>query len=272
MWMAVIGDDEADGPQSSVSKSLALLTVLGELSVESEGSVRLVDLVNRTNSPRPTIHRLLGQLRKHGFVEQLGEKGRYRLGNKLLLLSAQCLGGLDIRRISGAYLRDFANRIDQTVHLGIRDGIYMVFIDKFESASPRGGQFRITLSSSIGRRQNSTTTALGKILLAFSTSYREEIKELALPKLTSHSLTTKDALLKDIELSRGRGYSIDNEEGEVGIRCVAAPIFDHVGAAIAGVSVTTLSSQVPMTRLHKFGEELCLICSDISKALGNARK
>ncbi|KQV17304.1 hypothetical protein ASC97_30480 [Rhizobium sp. Root1203] len=253
--------------QSSADKAFGVLMALGDLGVGSAGGVRLSDLVAYLEYPHPTVHRLLGDLKKAGFVAQDPDSNRYRLGPKILLLSAQCLGGMDLRRIAQPIVSNLVEELGSTTHIGIREGSSIIYIDKFES-------LRSTrLGSSIGQRRKATTTALGKAILAFTDGDEvEAVLADGLEKLTPHSVTNADEFRKQLERVHARGWAIDDEECEIGIRCAAAPIFDYSSAVVAALSMSFIASQVSRKELEKHAKRVAAVASQISSELGYAAR
>ena len=250
--------------QSSAAKMLGILLAVGELGLKDGGKVRLADLVALTGHPRPTVHRLLNDLKAAGFVSQ-EMSGPYRLGPKILLLAAQCLGGLDIRRLANPVMQALSERFGHTVHLGIRDGVEVVYIDKVEP--PRG----IRVGSTIGQRRDLAVTALGKALLASSSpSLVAEVGKTGWTRRTGNTLRSLDELERQLADIRSNGYAIDDEESDLGLRCTAAAILDRLGMPVAAISVTTLSSQVDRVELARLGTAIAEAARDITAMLSGA--
>jgi DNA-binding IclR family transcriptional regulator len=248
--------------QTSADKTLTILMALGELGLKNGGSVRLADLVQHAGYPRPTVHRLLTELKRFGFAEQEEATGRYRLGPKILLLSAQCLGGLDLRQAAQPILRKLVDEIGHTSHLGVLDGHKITYIDKVESWEG------VRLASTLGQQRIASATSLGKIILAFSaTAIVDNYLREPLPRQTANSITTPDDFRKELDKARGAGIAFDLEECEPGIRCVAAPIFDHNGSAIAAISVSTLASLVSLDELQELGKKVAAAAEAITRSI-----
>lgn len=259
------GDRDIDDRLTSAEKMLEVLMAVGELGVQDGGATRLADVVTTTGFPRPTTHRLLSQLKQAGFVSQ-EPSGPYRLGPKVLLLAAQALGGLDVRRIANPAMQAFCDRFGHTVHLGIRDGVDVVYIDKAEAR--QGTQ----VGSKIGQRRPIPVTALGKALLAYSEPHVvEQVVAAGWPRRTSNSVATAAALMAQLVEVRSTGAAFDDEESDLGLRCAAAAIFDHNGQPIAAISVTTLVSQVDRDGILRLARELTAVARDISATLTGAR-
>ncbi len=251
---------------TSAGKMLAVLMALGDLGLRCRGGIRLMDLVAATGLPRPTVHRLLGELKRSGFAEQ-DDGGQYRLGHKVILLSAQCLGGFDLRREAHAYLQAFAEDIGHTVHLGIRDGVQVVYLDKIE---PSHG---LHVSSSIGERRPLSTTAMGKVLLAYSErTILDQVLTGKLNRMTAKSIIDPAELASSLESVRARGFAIDDEESTLGVRCASAPVFDAAGAVIAAISISTIKSQVSLRCVEELGQQISLVANTITQALSGTQK
>ena len=257
-------DDSADSRrQSSADKTLGILMALGELGMSDAQGVRLVDLVRHTGHPRPTVHRLLGELRRFGFAEQDEATGRYRLGPKILLLSAQCLGGLDLRRVAQPILRELVDEIGHTAHLGVRDGRNVIYIDKVEASHG------VRLASTIGQQREATVTGLGKAILAFTPEPAlANVLAVPLPRRTPGTITDPTLFLEYLRGVRAHGVAFDDEECDSGIRCAAAPILDHTGHAVAAISVSTLASQVSWPELERLGARVATAAGRVTAALG----
>ncbi|RPH30166.1 IclR family transcriptional regulator [Buttiauxella warmboldiae] len=256
-----------DKRQSSADKTLELLIAIGDLGCENNGQVRLMELVRHTGHPRPTVHRLLGELKRFNLVSQDEETNCYSLGHRLLVLSAQCLGELDIRQIAQAELRRFVDKIGQTAHLGIRDEQWVVYIDKVE---PRSG---IQLSSQIGIRRPITTTSLGKSILAYSADeIVSEIIAKGLSARTIYSITDPIKFREELSVIAKRGFALDLEECDLGIVCASAPLFNYKNEPIAAISITMIKSQVNSEQLIEIGSSLRVIADIISEKIKLSRK
>jgi len=252
---------EEDEKQTSVDKTLELLTLLGELGLR--GDVRVADLVERTGHPRPTVHRLLGALKRAGFAVPGETSSRYRLGPKLLVLSAQCLGGLDLRQVAHEILEDLVQEVCFTAHLAIRDGMDVVYIDKVEMKEA------VRLTSATGQRRPITTTSLGKALLAFRPQAEvDEIVKAGLPQRTANSIVDPRRFMQELATIRRSGCALDYEECDIGVRCAAAPVFNHVGQAIAAISVATITSQLPARSLPALGKQVAAAAARITEGIG----
>ena len=242
-------------------KTLRVLSTLGALGLHSDGEVRLVDLVQATGYTRPTVHRLLATMKTCGFVTQT-EAGLYRFGAQMELLAQQCYGTRDIRRMALPAMQALCRETGHTVHLGIRDGSDVVYVDKQEP--PNG----LHISSAIGQRRPLQFTALGKALLTWSPAgTAETLLPAAWAGRTANSLTTIAAMTGQFGDIRARGYALDTEESDPGFRCVAAPILTRGGLAVAALSMTTSTARTSMDELEAMGLRIAETAGMISRLL-----
>lgn len=250
---------------TAVDKALILLKLLAELSVNSD--VRLVDIVNASGYQRPTVHRLLATLQKHGFVSKDRKGGGYRLGGRLIALGAQAFGSRDIRSLVRPYMLELSESTGVLVRLAILDNDEVIHIEQVDS------QEGIHPYSRLGWRGKLHCSALGKAMMAFAgPEVRRQAVESGLEPRTEWSITDVAALDKDLEDTRARGYSIDNREFEPELRCVAAPIYDYANRVVAAISVSGAISRVTEENVDEIGSLVRKACADISEALGNTEE
>jgi DNA-binding IclR family transcriptional regulator len=197
-------------------------------------------------------------------MEQDPESGKYRLGLRLIEKGQQLLQSMDIRQVAKPGLEQFTQSTGQTTHLVILDGDEGVYIDKVE------GHLAPIRYSRIGRRVMLHTSSVGKLLCAYQP--REWIHALLgrhhFVGVTEKTIVSADDFLRELELVKLRGYAIDDEENEIGVRCAAVPVFDHHGLTTAAISVSTLRSRVDDAELEGLIAELNETAMDISRNLG----
>jgi IclR family acetate operon transcriptional repressor len=253
----------ADSPKlTAVDKALEVLNVVGQLS--GQGEIRVADIVQHSGLQRAAVHRSLASLKQYGLIKQ-DDQG-IRLGTKVLELASKAYANMDIRRIAKPLMERFSELTGQTIHLAQRDHLEVVYIDKIQSRQ------EIVLASGIGWRGAIHCTALGKAMLAYTAeTVREAAFAAPLIRKTDYTLTTQKALRDALEEVRRCGYAIDDRENENEIRCVAAPLLNEHGLAIAGVSISGTTSQVSLERAHELGAQLAGACQELSSELGYTR-
>ncbi len=207
------------------------LDLIELLSLESSG-LGVTELGARLSLHKSTVHRLLSALAERGYIEK--DDGRYRLGLKFVELASLRLNQLELKTEASPTLRRLASRLDRVAHLAILDGIEAVYIEKLEP------QASLRMYSQIGRRIPVHCTALGKSLLSglSETELNTLTARITFERFTQATLTTPELLKEDVVRTRQRGWSLDDEEYERGIRCVAVPVRDYTRRVVAAISVS----------------------------------
>jgi len=244
----------------SVDRALRILEILKD---ERDG-LGVTELSTHLEVSKSTVHRLLMSLLKKNFVKKDKNSGKYILGLKLIELGQIVSENIDIRKLAYPYLVQLVEILDETVHLASRDNNKIVYIDKIESSSS------IQMYSKIGKRVPLHCTGIGKAILAFlpEEEVLHALEQIQLTRYTDNTIVKKEELLKHLKSIEKKGYSIDNEEHEKGIRCVAAPIFNYNKEVIAGISVTSLSVKLKGEKLVESTNEVVRIANEISKEYG----
>ena len=199
----------------SVERAFELL----EIMASSGGSIALGELAARAELPQPTIHRLVRTLLVMGYVRQL-ENRRYALGPKLIRLgesAAQLIGAW-----SRPHLTELVERTGESANMAVLDNDMAVYVAQVPSPHA------MRMFTEVGRRVHLHCTGVGKALLMQlpNDSVEALLKRAGMPASNENSYTTPDALIRDIELSRSRGYAVDEGEQEIGVRCFAVPVPD----------------------------------------------
>ncbi|HHV64393.1 MAG TPA: IclR family transcriptional regulator [Peptococcaceae bacterium] len=244
----------------TLERSLDILEVLAK----SEEPIGVTEIGNRVGLHKSTVHRILQTLCYRGYVEKEKERERYRLGIKIVELGIRFFNDLEIRKVAASFLADLAKSFDEVVHLVLPDDGEVVYIDKRESSQLVG------LHSKVGRRAPMHCTAVGKSIL--STLPEEEVrlilKTKGMPGFTHKTITDPDVLLKQLKEFREKGYAMESEENEIGILCIATPIFDYSGRAIAAISVSGPVNRMKEKGVERIGEEIKKAGQEISAKLG----
>ncbi|MEU6676668.1 IclR family transcriptional regulator [Streptomyces sp. NPDC046925] len=201
------------------------------------GSFRLTEIASRAGLAKTTAFRLCGDLVRLGLLERQGEV--YRLGGKLFELGSLVPRRHDLRETALPFLQDLFEATHETVHLGVREGHEVVYVERIH------GHDALALPSRIGGRLPLSCTGVGKALLAFSgEELTEEVLAGPLPRLTPHSVTDPARLRTAIEQIQVSGLAYEEHEAAVGVSCIASPVFDGPTA------VAALSVAVPRARFR----------------------
>jgi DNA-binding IclR family transcriptional regulator len=246
-----------------LDRVVAILDLLGA----SDDCLSLADICQRMDLRKSTAHRALMALERTGMIER-APANRYRLGLKLYDMGNRAVEQIDLRSRMHPYLRKLALGVNEIVHLGVLHKTRVVYIDKIEPINRR-----VCISSRTGTSNPVYSTSLGKAILAHLPP--EEIaaivSKIQFNIFTTKTLTSKQELLDALERVRRRGYAVDDEEMEIGTRCVGAAVLDRTGRAIAAVSVSGSASRLAAHCVPAISEHVRRCCQEISSALNIER-
>src|SRR5579864_8551882 len=216
-----------ESPSVAVERALAML----EAVAEQPDGLSNAEISRKLQIPKSSASYILRTLETLNYVNRDPETGKYRVGLKILSLSRGALSGIDVRDVALPIMRHLMEKTNLTCHLAILDGPDAVYIEKVE---PQGF---IRMDTWVGRRMRVHATSVGKALAAHIPQERLEkiLGERAMEKRTPKTITTAARLLKELEKVRAQGYAVDDEENNMGARCVGAPVFNQQGAIEASL-------------------------------------
>lgn len=220
----------------------------------------LMELSKELDLNKSTVHRILNSLIYMGYVKQEAATARYSLTFKIWDLANQLLNKMDIVDLARPYLKKLVSLTGETVHLIQVDGIHAVYIDKIESESNS-----VRLVSRIGKSIPLYCSGVGKAILADLPDQKiQEIWEKStILSLTEHTITDFNAFMKKIHWVRSSGYAIDDEENELGVRCIAASLPDYKGTSQYAFSISAPIIRMPDHRLEELSHILLKIKQEI---------
>jgi IclR family acetate operon transcriptional repressor len=232
-----VRSDQRNEP-SVLGKAIRVLDSFGP----ETGTLSLGELARRAGLPKSTVHRIAGQLAQWGVLERA--KGGFRLGIRLFEWGSLVPHQRELREAAVPFMEDLYESTHETVHLGLLDGIEVIYVDKI--AGHRG----VPVPTSVGRRMPAHCTGLGKAILAFSgPDLVERVIGSGLRPRTAYTIVVPDVLRRELAGVRTRGVAYDREESVLGVACAAAPIRNEDGTAIAALSVTGPTVRVDPERL-----------------------
>lgn len=242
-----------------LDRVVAILDLLGE----SDDSLSLAEICHRMELRKSTAHRALMALERTGLIER-APGHRYRLGLKLYDMGNRAVEQIDLRERVHPFLHKLALRIGETVHLGVLHKTRVVYIDKVEPINRR-----VCISSRTGTSNPVYSTSLGKAILAYLPEIEANrvIAGIRFKTFTAKTLTSREELAQALERVRSRGYAIDDEEMEIGTRCVGAPIFDADQRPIAALSVSGSAARLAAHCVPSIAEHVMRCCSEVSAKL-----
>jgi len=216
------------GRLSSVAMAMRLLKAFSEDEVE----IGISSLSKRLGVAKSTVHRLAVTLVSEGLLEQDGDSGKYRLGIGLFRLGALVRRRMEVSTEARPHLLELREKTNETVHLAILDGPDIMYVYNFESRQA------IRMRADIGVRKPAYCTAEGQAILAFQPPERiAAVIRHGLVARTPQTITNARKLAKALDAVRSRGCAVEDEESEVGMRCVAAPIRNDAGEVVAAIGL-----------------------------------
>ena len=247
---------------SSLRRALAVLGYVRE-HADSRRGVPLGKLAEALGMNKSTVLRLTGPLLDEHLLDRDRETGWFRLGHGALRLGQAYLSTLDLRGVALDHLRRLQQEVGETVHLTVWEGPDIVYVDKVENET------NVRMASRVGSRAPAYCTASGKAMLAWLPEEAvQQVVAAGMRPITSWTLSDEPQLRADLARTRARGYAIDDRENEPEVRCVAAPIFDHTGEIAAALSVSGLTSRMPVARVRTLGSVVAQAGQRISRELG----
>lgn len=226
---------------AKINQSVEKVFQIIETMAESREPLRLQDISLKVEMPASTTLRLITTLINCGYANQDPNTLRYSLSLKFMHIGSLVSSQTSIRDIAHPYLVELSRKCKESVCMAIEQNMEVVYIDVIDGPD---GMLRIT--QRIGKIAPMHSTGVGKLMLL-----NYDLKELnniisikGLDSLTPNTITTKEELLKELENIKDKGYALDNEECELGARCISAGIKDYSGKIVAGISVSG-----PITRM-----------------------
>ncbi len=262
---------------TSVTKSdnvASVLKVFSVLETLSEGGAApLAHIAQKAMTSKSTTHRLLQTMIDLGYVEQEAETERYGLTLKLFSISARALGGhSQLMKVADRGMRALSRATGESINLGVIDNgageggeQSVVYIHQVEST------FSLSMKCTIGSRNPLHCTALGKALLAWSPpdELERRLAELEFTPCGPRTITGLAQFRAELEKARTQGFSEEIEEVEAGVRCMAAPVLDHLGQSIGAISISFPMFRYDETRRSEYIAVLTDAGREASEAMGH---
>jgi len=244
----------------SLEKGMKIL----ELLVDSE-EMSVSEVAARLGMNRSASHRFLATLREMGYVEK-NANARYQATFRIFELGMKVADRFEIRRMARPYLRELQQAYNETVNLGYWDGQQIIHLDKVESREI------LRMDPGIGTPSPAYCTGLGKAILAFlpEEELNYYLSSVVLEPLTPNTIASKQKLMEELNLTRQRGYAIDNEELSRWLRCVASPVFGYGDHPVFAISVSGPISRMTDSLVEKISIDVQRVCELLSTHLGKS--
>jgi IclR family KDG regulon transcriptional repressor len=239
------------------------VSILNAFSMD-DPELGVTELADRLGLHKSTVHRFMVNLDAAGLVERNGRTGRYRLGLHVFELGALVMQQMNLWDEALPFLEGLVHDTGETGHLAVLDGGEAIYIERVEARRA------LRVPSAIGRGYPAHATNLGKVLLADLSRERVEaiIAERGLAAYTSQTITDPAELEADLELIRRRGYAVDNEEYDEGLRCIGAPVRDHSGHVVAALGIGGPVTRITPERVEEMGGLVMTAARGLSRRLG----
>ncbi|MFH0286522.1 DNA-binding transcriptional regulator KdgR [Vibrio owensii] len=253
--------DKSTQPEavSSVLKVFNILQALGD-----QKEIGVSELSQRLMMSKATTYRFLQTMKTLGFVDQEGEADKYSLTLKLFELGSKALDHVDLIDLANKEMNEITQAINETVHLGALDEHSIIYLHKIDSS------YHLRMHSRVGRRNPLYSTAIGKVLLSHmpEQEVRSHLEPVEFVKHTANTHENVEQLLQELVTVKEQCFGEDNEEQEPGLRCLAVPVYDRFGQAIAAISVSFPTVRFDETRKMEYVRLLHTAAGNVSKHLG----
>jgi DNA-binding IclR family transcriptional regulator len=245
---------------SSVQKAIDILNLF-DANVTELGNKEIAD---KLHLPTSTVSGLVYTLKKNNYLSQNQESQKYMLGLKLLDRASVLLDQIDIRKIAYPQLKEISNWSGESVNLAVIDEGEIVYIERILSSHPLGIHYEI------GKKQPIHSTALGKAIVSHlpQNEISSLLQDYHFFPVTQYTINEKNKFEDELAKIRERGYSIDDQENEIGGRCVSAPILNKNAYPIAAISISVPMQRMSDKQIEVFGEKMIDASSAISRIIG----
>ena len=251
----------ADGERYVIPNLRNACRILKLLGRHPNG-LKAADIARNLGIPVTTTLRIMTTLHLDGFARK--HEGRYELGPVLIQLGNAALSGTEIRELALPLLHKLTTDVDETSHLAIPCDERALIVAVEDSPHPLGAASRPGFLAELH------CSSTGKIFLSYL--YREQLAEIVVAtrpaRRTEHSLTTLNQLKREVDVTLKRGYSLDNEEFNLGVRCLAAPVFDADGVVIAAIGITAATVRFTKERIPEIATKVRAVAAQLSELMG----
>jgi DNA-binding IclR family transcriptional regulator len=244
----------------ALQRGLAIL----ERIANSRRGLTFAQLARFFDFPKSSVHTLVLTLEREGYLQRDDATGRYMTGRKLVHIAGMTLDGLVVRERAAPLLRTLVADTGMTAHLAVLDRHEVTVVAKVD----RPGVHRI--ATWVGKRMDVHCTSLGKCLVAHLPDEQVDrlINDRGLLRHNEHTIVSPERLKQELARTRALGYAVDDEEEELGGRCVGAPVWDRDGRVVAAVSVAGGIDQINADTLATIAAQVMAAAMAISKELG----
>ena len=244
----------------SLARGLDTLVILAE----ADQPLGVTEIAQILKVDKSSAFRLLHTLVGYGLVVQDNDTRRYRLGLRIVELSRQALDCIELRVVAKPWLRKLQQRTGESAHLAVLSEGHVVYVEQEESNAT------LNVNTEIGRHGPLHCTAIGKALIAHLSpeDVARVLGQAELTRYTPRTMTTLRELIPHLESVRARGYAVDDEEFDSGVRGVGAVIHDFRDEVVASIGVSGPSVRVTLERVPELGEIVVQAAEQVSRLIG----
>ncbi len=244
----------------TIQKALDIL----ELFLDRDEEIGLAEIASLTGLNVSTAHRIVATLMKRGYLNQRQKRQKYSLSTKLLQFSNVLSKRMKIRDLAFPILDGLNKMVSESVNIAILDQNEAVYIEHIESNQ------NLRMFTQVGNRVPLHSTGVGKVFLAHMNGEQLEdfLNGKLLPSYTKNTITDVDKLKHELIIIREEGVGIDDEEKEIGVKCIASPIKNSTGSVVAAISVSGPSARLSNKRVQEIKPLIKSCALEISRAMG----
>lgn len=221
------------------------------------------EIIDLSGIPKTSVYRMLRSLEEMQFLEK-GTDSKYRLGLIFIKFGSLVSGRIDLRQIAYPIMKELHDEVEEAINLIIRQGDEALYIEKIDSKQ------KVRLYTAIGRKSPLYAGACSRIILSFlpDDEIHRYIQNTELQQFANGTIIDKQQLYKTIEKARVDGYTLSNSELENYTTSIAAPIFNHEGEVVAGLSIAGIEANYQGNNVHYFAKKVIKAANEISARLG----
>ena len=250
-----------NGMVQAVSNAFKILEILS-----NSPKCGVSELARTLGCQKGTVFRLLNTLRNEGYITQDAESEKYSLTLKLFKLGSNVVNNLDLNKASLPVITRLSKLTSETVHICVLENDQLVYLQKIESTHA----LKVAMMSRVGQSVPLYCTGVGKVLLSHQSieKIQQYLQNTNFERFTEHTIVEPHDLTIELEKIRTSGIAYDNEEHVLGVRCVAAPIFNQTGNVIAAISIAGPTVRIVNEKLKLIRELVMNAASEISAQMG----
>jgi IclR family KDG regulon transcriptional repressor len=245
----------------SVDRALNLL----ELLASTTAGLNLSMISRKLDIPKSSAYYLITTLARRNLVRRSPSGRVYSLGTDALSFPKESPAELDLKTLCSPYVQSLSNRLGMTAQIGIREGAEARIIDRSETHGLR-------LDSWVGRHFDLHCTAIGKALISYAGEAELEqlFRSRGLPKHNENTVCSLEVLKSHLLQVKRRGFATDDEEHELGVRCIASPIFNYLGGVVGAICAFSPTTRLSRSEMLNVGVEVAKAAKEISRSLNGS--